>query len=414
MKLNDKKVQSLIKAGQPGRYTDGEGLVLTINKAGGAYWQWRTTGPTGKETTVSYGTYPLVGLAEARNKHRDAKRMKLNGENPVVARQQAKALALVKANNTWGEAANEWLEVMASKWSASHLKTVMTRIDHYLGPLKARPLTEITSPEVLGLLRKIEARGAIETTKRVRIIAGQVFQFAEALGKVDRNPTATLTKVLKTPQESHHSAITDPERLGHLIRAIRSYTGSEVVRKALQIQALTFQRPGEVRGMKWDELDLKTGMWTIPAARMKSTLAKKASGEPHLVPLSTQAVAILRDLHHVTGHRELVFPGQRGEGRCISENAVRVALRTLGFSNDDHTPHGFRATARTLLAEVMDWRAEIIEAQLAHSVRDANGRAYNRTTWIEKRTKMMQDWADYLDTLVAVQNGVQFDTRKAA
>lgn len=404
MKLNDKKVQSLIKAGQPGRFTDGDGLVLTINKAGGAYWQWRTTGPTGKETTVSYGTYPLVSLAEARDKHREAKRIKISGQNPVTARQQAKVLALVKAGNTWGEAANEWLEIMASKWSASHLETVKTRIDHYLGPLKARPLTEITSPEVLGLLRKIEARGAIETTKRARIIAGQVFKFAMALGKVDRDPTAALNSVLKTPKENHHSAITDPDRLGHLIRAIRSYTGSEVVRKALQIQALTFQRPGEVRGMRWDELDLDAGMWTIPAARMKSTIAKKAAGEPHLVPLSTQAIAILRDLHHVTGHKELVFPGQRGQGRCISENAVRVALRTLGFSNDDHTPHGFRATARTLLAESLDWRAEIIEAQLAHTVKDALGRAYNRTTWIEQRKRMMQAWADYLDQLAAVDN----------
>lgn len=406
MKLNDKKVQSLIKAGQPGRFTDGGGLVLTVNKAGGAYWQWRTAGPTGKETTISYGTYPLVSLAQARDKHRDAKRMKIDGQNPVAARQQAKALALVKAGNTWGEAASEWLEIMASKWSASHLETVKTRIDHYLGPLKARPLTEITSPEVLELLRKIEARGAIETTKRVRIIAGQVFKYAMALGKVDRDPTATLNSVLKTAQESHHSAITDPDRLGHLIRAIRSYTGSEVVRKALQIQALTFQRPGEVRGMRWDELDLDAGMWTIPATRMKSTLAKKASGEPHLVPLSTQTVAILRELRHVTGHRELAFPGQRGQGRCISENAVRVALRTLGFSNDDHTPHGFRATARTLLAEALDWRAEIIEAQLAHTVKDALGRAYNRTTWIDQRKRMMQAWADYLDQLATAGNAV--------
>lgn len=405
MKLNDKRVQSLIKAGQPGRYTDGGGLVLTVNKTGGAYWQWRTTGPTGKETTVSYGTYPLVSLAEARDKHRDAKRMKLGGKNPVAVRQQAKALALVKAGNTWGETASEWLEVMASKWSISHLETVKTRIDNYLGPLKARPLTEITSPEVLELLRKIEARGAIETTKRVRIIAGQVFKYAMAIGKVDRDPTAALNSVLKTPKESHHSAIIDPERLGHLIRAIRTYTGSEVVRKALQIQALTFQRPGEVRGMRWEELDLDAGMWTIPSTRMKSTLSKKASGEPHLVPLSTQVVAILRDLHHVTGHRDLVFPGQRGQGRCISENAIRVALRTLGFSNDDHTPHGFRATARTLLAEALNWRAEIIEAQLAHTVKDALGRAYNRTTWIDQRREMMQAWGDYLDKL-ATANAV--------
>lgn len=401
MKLNDKKVQSLIKAGRPGKYTDGYGLVLTINKTGGAYWQWRTTGPTGKETTVSYGAYPLVSLAEAREKHRDAKRMKLDGQNPVAARQQAKVLAMIKAGDTWGDAADEWVEVMTSRWSATHLATVKQRISKYLGPLKRRPLTEITSPEILSLLRKIEDRGHIETTKRARVIIGQVFQYAMALGKVKQDPSAPLVKVLKTAEEKHHSAITDPVKLGHLIRAIRSYTGSEVVRKAMVIQALTFQRPGEVRGMRWDELDLDAGMWTIPAVRMKSTRAKKANGEPHLVPLSTQAVTLLRDLHPVTGHRDLVFPGQRGQGRCISENAVRVALRTLGFGNDDHTPHGFRASARTLLAEVLDYRAEVIEAQLAHVVKDALGRAYNRTTWIDKRKEMMQAWADYLDQLAA-------------
>jgi integrase len=361
MKLNDKKVQSLIKAGQPGKYTDGYGLILTINKAGGAYWQWRTTGATGKETTISYGTYPLVSLAEAREKHRDAKRVKLNGQNPVAVRQQAKVLSMIKAGNTWGDAADEWVEVMTSRWSETHLATVKQRISKYLGPLKRRPLTEITSPEILSLLRKIEERGHIETTKRSRVIIGQVFRFAMAIGKATHDPSATLAGVLKTAEEKHHAAITDPVKLGHLIRAIRSYTGSEVVRKAMVIQALTFQRPGEVRGMQWNELDLDAGMWTIPSARMKSTRAKKATGEPHLVPLSSQAVRLLRDLQPVTGHRELVFPGQRGQGRCISENAVRVALRTLGFSNDDHTPHGFRASARTLIAEVLDFRAEVIE-----------------------------------------------------
>jgi integrase len=401
MKLNDKKVQSLIKAGRAGKYTDGHGLVLTVGKTGGAYWQWRTTGPTGKETTVSYGTYPLVSLAEAREKHREAKRMKLDGLNPVAARQQAKALALVKAGNTWGEAADEWVEIMTSRWSETHLATVKQRISKYLGPLKRRPLTEITPPEVLKLLRAIEERGHIETTKRARVIISQVFRYAIALRKVESDPSAALVDLLKTAQERHHAAITDPVKLGHLMRAIRSYTGSEVVRKAMVMQALTFQRPGEVRGMRWSEIDLAAGMWTIPAIRMKSTRAKKAAGEPHLVPLSSQAVTLLRDLHPVTGHRDLVFPGQRGQGRCISENAVRVALRTLGFSNDDHTPHGFRASARTLLAEVLDYRAEVIEAQLAHVVKDGLGRAYNRTTWIDKRKEMMQAWADYLDKLAS-------------
>ncbi len=414
MKLNDKQVQSLIKVGKPGRYTDGDGLVLSVRGPGRASWQWRTTGINGKETIVSYGPYPTIGLAEARHRHREAKRMRLDGVSPTEARRQAKAQAIAEAGNTWGECADEWVRVMASRWSPRHLETVDQRISNYLGALKRRPLTEITPPEVLKLLRSIEDRGHIETTKRTRIIIGQVFRYAIATGRASTDPSAALVDVLKTATEKHHAAVTDPAKLGHLVRAIRSYAGSEVVRKALQIQALTFQRPGEVRAMRWDELDLDAGMWTIPAARMKSTVAKKAHGDPHLVPLSRQAVALLRDLHPVTGHRELVFPGQRGQGRCLSENATRCALRTLGFGNDDHTPHGFRATARTLLAEVLDFRSEVIEAQLAHTVRDPLGRAYNRTTWLDQRQTMMQGWADYLDVLAADKNVIPMPAKKAA
>jgi len=227
----------------------------------------------------------------------------------------------------------------------------------------------------------------------------QVFRYAIATGRATTDPAAALKEALIQPKEGHHAAITDPKKVGQLMRDIRAYSGSEIVRTALLIHALTFQRPNEIRGMRWGELDLDGGTWLIPAARMKSRLRKKETGEPHLVPLSLQAVEALRGLQSATGGRELVFPGQRGEGRQISENTCRQALRTLGYSNEDHTPHGFRATARTLLDERLGVRVEVIEAQLAHAVADSLGRSYNRTSFADDRREMMQAWADYLDTL---------------
>ncbi|MEK9803182.1 MAG: tyrosine-type recombinase/integrase, partial [Curvibacter sp.] len=397
MPLTERQIRAFSKNPTPGYYPDQDGLALQVDKAGRMYWQWRTKGANGKNTTVSYGPWPLVNVDTARLKHREAKLMRLKGEHPNAAKRKARQLAMTEALNTFGVVCREWLSVQATKWSEGHLKTTRERVERDLKGLERRPMNEIDPPELLRLLRKIEARGAVETAHRVRIIMSQVFTYAMAMGKATRNPAAELAGVLEQPKEGHHAAVTDPKQLGQLIRDIRAYRGSEIVRSALELHALLFQRPNEIRGMRWDELDLDAALWTIPAERMKRKKQGKLDGDPHLVPLSRQAVTMLKSLKTLTGGRELVFPSQRGQGRCISENTCRQALRTLGYSNEDHTPHGFRATARTLLDERLGVRVEVIEAQLAHNVPDSLGRAYNRTTFVDERRRMMQQWADYLD-----------------
>lgn len=401
MPLNDVKLRALKRSPVPGKHTDGAGLFLKINDKGGMYWQWRIRTP--KETIVSYGTYPEVSLAEARQRHRDAQAQRRAGVDPNTAKRDAAAAQRLALASTFGAVADEWLGIMESKWSATHLQTTKDRIRRDLTPyLDLRPIADLQAPELLTVLRRIEARGAIETAHRVRFILSQIFRFALATGRATRDPAADLVGTLKTALESHHAAITDPLRLGQLMRDIKAYRGSPIVRAALMIHALTFQRPNEVRGMRWDEIDLAKGEWLIGAERMKSSLQKKATGEPHLVPLSDAASSVIREIEPLTANRGvLVFPGQRGGGRSISENTARQALRTLGYANEDHTPHGFRASARTLLDEVLGFRVEVIEAQMAHRVRDALGRAYNRTTFADERSKMMQAWADYLAKLEA-------------
>ena len=393
--LTDTKLKALKRAPVPGKHTDGSGLYLRITPQGGMYWQWRLRTP--KETIVSYGAYPAVGLGEARQKHREAQALRRSGSDPNTAKRDAARAVLAASKNTFGAVAKEWLEVMASKWSPGHLQTTKDRIRRDLTPyLDASPLAALQAPELLKVLRRIEERGAGETAHRVRFILSQIFRHAVDTGRTASNPAGGLSRTLKSVVEGHHAAITDPEKLGQLMRDLHAYRGSPIVRTALLIHALTFQRPGEIRGMRWDELDLEKGEWVIAADRMKSSLKKKAAGEPHFVPLSDAASAALRELKPLTGGGELVFPGQRGQGRSISENTCRQALRTLGYSNEDHTPHGFRATARTLIDEKLGFRVEVIEAQLAHAVRDPLGRAYNRTTFEPERKKMMQAWADYL------------------
>lgn len=400
--LTDTKLKALRRNPEPGKHTDGHGLYLRITPQGGMYWQWRLRTP--KETIVSYGPYPEVSLGEARQKHREAQALRRSGSDPNTAKKNAVQAQRQASENTFGIVAAEWLEVMATKWSPGHLQTTRDRIRRDLTPFfNARAISSLQAPELLQILRKIEARGAGETAHRVRFILSQVFRYAVSTGRADSNPAADLSGTLKTVIEGHHAAITDPKKLGQLMRDIHAYRGSPVVRAALMIHALTFQRPGEIRGMRWDELDLNKGEWVIGADRMKSSLRKKATGEPHLVPLADAASSVIRELEPLTGGGELVFPGQRGQGRSISENTCRQALRTLGYGNEDHTPHGFRATARTLIDEKLGVRVEVIEAQLAHSVRDTLGRAYNRTTFATERRNMMQAWSEYLASLQAHQ-----------
>jgi integrase len=262
-----------------------------------------------------------------------------------------------------------------------------------------RRLAEIEPVELLATLRKVEERGAVETADRGLMLARQVWRYGVATGRVGRDITGDLKGALSPYRGKHFAAITEPAKLSELLRAIQAYKGGPIVRAALQLAPLLFQRPGELRGAAWAEVDLDAALWTIPAARMKRGKDGKENGDPHLVPLSTQAVKVLRELYPLTGHSALVFPGERNHSRPISENSVRTALITMGYTPEIQTWHGFRATARTMLAERLDVDPLVIEAQLAHAVKDANGRAYNRTQYLAHRTKMMQRWADYLDRL---------------
>lgn len=404
MPLTDTAIKQAKPSEKPRRLSDSQGLYLEVSPSGGKLWRWKYR-VAGKEKRLAIGVYPAVGLAAAR-KARDAARDLLHaGEDPGVTRAREKARKSISSDDGFEVIAREWHQIKKTGWADSHADTVLRRLERDVFPwMGNRPIGDVDAPEVLVMLRRIEARGAIETAQRVREIVGQVFRYGISTGRATRNPAADLQGALTTATAGHHAAITTPAEFATLVRSMRGYRGSPVVRTALQLSALVFQRPGEVRAMTWAEVDLEKAMWTIPAARMKRGKQEKANGDPHLVPLSSQAVALLRELQPLTGHRgpdSFVFPSERGEGRTLSENGVRMALRTLGYANEDHTPHGFRASARTMLDEVLGVRVEVIEAQLAHAVRDAHGRAYNRTTFLLERVDMMQRWANYLDELAA-------------
>lgn len=287
-----------------------------------------------------------------------------------------------------------------SGWSKSYADKMMARFEADVFPwLGKTPVGKVTGPMLLEVLRRIEDRGVIETAHRALQDSSQVFAYAMATDKIDRNPAAKLKTVLKQPEPKNFAAITDPVRLGQLLRACGKYAATPVVRAALKLAPMLLLRPGELRCAEWPEIDLDAALWTVPAARMKRELREKLLGAPHLVPLPSQAVAVLRELHALTGHAKMVFRGERHHDRPMSDNTINAALRAMGFSQDEVTGHGFRATARTMLHERLGFSPEIIEAQLAHSVRDSLGRAYNRTEFTEQRRAMLQAWADYLDQL---------------
>lgn len=406
MPLYEKQLQALRRNPVPGRHTDGNGLSLLVNKAGGMYWQWQTTGSNGKRTDLSYGPYPTVGLADARLKHLDAKRMRLNGQDPTMVKRQAKARAAVAAANDFETLARSWFNVRKAEWAEGYAFRIISRLEKDVFPwLGKLPIQQIGPQDVHGTIKRIQDRGALETGHRMRDAISMVFRFAIAQGLVDKDPAAHLRQALIKPTPKHMAAITDPETLGGLLRSLKGYSGTLIVRTALQLSPMLMVRPGELRHARWEEIDLKTATWTIPAARMKRKKAAKLNGDPHIVPLARQAVALLEDLAPLTRRENgggLVFRGERDHGRPMSENTVNAALQRLGFdTQNDITGHGFRATARTLLDEILGFDPIVIEAQLAHAVRETLGRAYNRTKHLAQRLEMMQAWADYLDGLAA-------------
>lgn len=386
------------------RLADSGGLYLEVSPNGSRRWFWKYR-KDGREGRMALGSYPAVTLSAAR-KARDAARLtKAGGIDPVQARKVDKLKATNPAGDTFRVVAWEWFDKQSSQWSEAHAQRAKRQFERDLLPwLGERKLADIEPVELLATLRKVEQRGAIETADRGLMLARQVWRYGVATGRVPRDITGDLKGALSPYRGKHFAAITDPAKLGELIRAIRAYRGGPIVRAALQLAPMLFQRPGELRGAEWSEIDLDGALWTIPAARMKRSKDGKEHGDPHLVPLPRQAVEILRGLHGYTGHGVKVFPGERNHERPISENSVRTALITLGYTPEIQTWHGFRATARTMLAERLECDPLVIEAQLAHSVKDANGRAYNRTQYIKQRADMMQRWADFLDKLAAESN----------
>lgn len=400
-KLSDTQLRALKPKDRVYRLNDGDGLTLRITPQGGRYWQARIKTPTG-ETTVSYGPYPKVSLAEARNAHRDTQKQRREGVlNPNEVKRQARLAKEVEATSRFELVAREWFDVKNGEWAPAYADRVIRRLELDVFPwLGDRPLGDITPPELLKVMRRIEDRGVIETAHRALENCSQVFRYAVATGRATSDPGRDLKDALRKPIPQHFPAITDTDELGQLLRAMDGYKGTYVVRAAIKLAPLLFLRPGELRHARWSEFDLDRAEWSIPAMRMKATRREKINGKPHFVPLPRQAVDVLRDLEKLTGQPDgYVFRGERDHARPMSDATVNAALRALGYAAHRVTGHGFRATARTLLAEELGFRTEVIEAQLAHAVRDANGRAYNRTEFVAERKAMMQKWADFLDTL---------------
>jgi integrase len=374
-------------------------MYLQVSPAGSRRWflKYRIAGA---EKQLALGSYPDVSLTAARKARDAAKLEKSKGRDPVQVRKVEKLKALSPAGNTFKATALEWYAMKLDSWSSHYAIREKRNLEKDLFPfLGERAIGEIEAIELLATVRRVEERGALEVAHRVLTTAGQVWRYAVATGRAQRDVSADIRGALKPHHGKHFAAITDPLKLGELIRVIRGYQGGPIVRAALQLAPLLFQRPGELRAAAWAEFDLDAALWTIPAARMKRSVEGKRNGDPHQVPLPTQAVAILRKLHPLTGHGALCFHGERSHDRPISDNTLRAALLTLGYGPDVQSVHGFRATARTLLAEELNIDPLVIEAQLAHAVKDANGRAYNRTQYMKHRAAMMQQWADYLDKL---------------
>ncbi|HSD17218.1 MAG TPA: integrase arm-type DNA-binding domain-containing protein [Thermomonas sp.] len=390
MPLSDVAVRKAKVTDKVQRLFDGGGLYLEVTPTGGRLWRQKYRFG-GKEKRLAHGTYPDVSLAEARERRDAARKLLAAGVDPGEHRKAEKAAGAERAGNSFEVVAREWLDKRdwVEGYKAKVTAWMVNDVFPYIG---SRPVADLTAPLFLSVARRIEERGAIESAHRILQNCGQVMRYAIATGRAERNPVADLKGALTPPPERHHAAITDLEALGGLLRAIDGYSGGMVTRQALKLAPLTFVRPGELRSATWSEFDFDAAEWNIPAERMKTR-------QPHLVPLSTQAVALLEELWNLTGKRLHVFPSTRDPKRPMSANTVNAALRRMGFDKDTMTGHGFRATARTVLDETLGFRPDFIEHQLAHAVRDPNGRAYNRTAHRAERRKMMQAWADYLDNL---------------
>lgn len=388
MSLSDPSIRRAKPTDKSFKLFDERGLFLLVTPTGGKLWRFKYR-INGKEKLISLGGYPDVSLADARDCRDAARKRVAAGIDPSEERRAARAAT----EDTFEAIGREWFEKFKTQWTEGHRRTVLSRMKDNLFPfIGSKPIRDIAAPEVLAALRRIEARKANETARRVRQICGQVFRYAVVTGRADRDPSADLRGALAPVEVRNHAAITEPKKLGALLRVLDGYEGTLVVKCALRLAPLVFVRPGELRQAQWSEIDLDAAEWTIPGWRMKM-------GQTLTVPLAKQAVAALRELQPVTGDGKYVFPSGRGAARPMSNNAVLAALRRCGIEKSEMSGHGFRATARTILDEVLHERVDLIEHQLGHAVKDPNGRAYNRIAFLKDRTEMMQRWADYLDSL---------------
>ncbi|WP_028580427.1 tyrosine-type recombinase/integrase [Desulfogranum japonicum] len=390
MKLTDTAIRNAKPQQKQYKLTDGRGLYLLVTKTGKYFrWDYRFGG---KRKTFAYGVYPDVTLKEVREWHTDYKRILAKGIDPNEYKNQEKRKQKALTENMFEVVAREWYSKQVPTWTAKHAETVKGRLENKVLPwIGNKEIASVDAPMLLKVLRRIENGGAIETAHRVKQICGQVFRYAIATGRADRDPSADLKGALTPVKPKAMATITDPKKIGCLMRAIDGYHGNLVTRCALKLAPLTFVRPGELRHAEWEEIDVEGGIWKIPESKMKMN-------RPHIVPLSRQSLEIIEEIRPLTGEGKYVFPSLRSRSKPMSNNTVNAALRGMGYSKDQITGHGFRGMASTLLYENA-WLGDAIELQLAHAEGNSVKAAYNYAQHLEKRKDMMQWWADYLDEL---------------
>ncbi|MGH7239044.1 MAG: tyrosine-type recombinase/integrase [Candidatus Saccharimonadales bacterium] len=404
MSLTDVTIRNAKPKAAMYRLYDARGLYLEVTPKGGKWWRFKYRF-AGKEKRLSLGVYPEINLNKARDLCDDARRMLRNGTDPSTHRKQTKAARIERHANTFEVVARAWFEARSSNWAPSHADKVIRRLERDVFPIiGGRPIIEITGPELNATMQRIAERGAVETSRRALGNIGQIFRYAIATGIAKTDLSKALWDGMPKKPGTHLAAPTTPERVGSLLRMIWNYEGSPVVAAALKFGPLVFVRPGELRMARWSDIDLDAAEWRFTTSKTRTE---------HIVPLSTQAVDVLRALHPLTGNDEFVFPSAHSTRRPMSDMAVNAALRRLGVDKTELTGHGWRATARTMLDEQLGFRPDYIEHQLAHAVKDPNGRAYNRTAFLPERRKMMQAWADYLDGLREGANIVSLPARRA-